>query len=184
VRANGGTASTRQGFVGGLGHVSDAETGLVYMQARYMDPSTGRFISQDPGRHGLNWFIYTSNNPVNRVDSDGKMDMLFWERALKDASDVVGDAAAEDNYANYLNDLADGLAEEAAGNQVRGRALVLAAEQVQDEAGEDPEIEAMAGAAMLDGGELLAASAVAAEDANQLRILAQLVNGPENGLLN
>ena len=112
------------------------------------------------------------------------MDMLFWERALKDASDVVGDAAAEDNYANYLNDLADGLAEEAAGNQVRGRALVLAAEQVQDEAGEDPEIEAMAGAAMLDGGELLAASAVAAEDANQLRILAQLVNGPENGLLN
>ena len=44
VRANTGTASTKQGFVGGLGHVSDTEMGLIYMRARYYDPRVGRFI--------------------------------------------------------------------------------------------------------------------------------------------
>ena len=44
MRANTGTASTKQGFVGGLGHVSDTETGLIYMRARYYDPRVGRFI--------------------------------------------------------------------------------------------------------------------------------------------
>ena len=73
VRANAGTASTRQGFVGGLGHVSD-DTGLIYMQARYYDPAVGRFTSEDPGYHGVNWYIYASNNPTNRVDADGKFD--------------------------------------------------------------------------------------------------------------
>ena len=38
VRANGGTASSKQGFVGGLGHCRDPETGLIYMRARYYDP--------------------------------------------------------------------------------------------------------------------------------------------------
>ena len=37
VRSNGGTASTKHGFVGSLGHLSEAETGLIYMRARYMD---------------------------------------------------------------------------------------------------------------------------------------------------
>jgi len=44
MRANTGTASTKQGFVGGLGHVSDTEMGLIYMRARYYDPRVGRFI--------------------------------------------------------------------------------------------------------------------------------------------
>ena len=72
VRANGGSASSRQGFVGGLGHVTDAETGLVYMRARYYDPSIGRFESQDPSADGLNWFVYCSNNPINESDVSGK----------------------------------------------------------------------------------------------------------------
>ncbi len=71
VRANGGAASTRQGFVGGLGHVSDAETGLIYMRARYYDPSLGRFSSQDTTRDGINLFTYCNNNPVNLVDLNG-----------------------------------------------------------------------------------------------------------------
>ena len=37
VRANTGSASSKQGFVGSLGHVSDTETGLIYMKARYYD---------------------------------------------------------------------------------------------------------------------------------------------------
>ena len=44
VRANTSTASSRQGFVWGMGHVSDTQTGLIYMRARYYDPRVGRFI--------------------------------------------------------------------------------------------------------------------------------------------
>lgn len=33
---------------GYTGHVNDADTGLVYMQARYYDPVVGRFVSTDP----------------------------------------------------------------------------------------------------------------------------------------
>jgi len=72
TRSNPGSASSRQGFVGGLGHVSDTETGLIYMRARYYDPSIGRFESQDPGLSGDNWFLYCDDNPVDRVDSTGK----------------------------------------------------------------------------------------------------------------
>ena len=71
VRANPGTATSKQGFVGGLGHVSD-DTGLVYMRARYMDPQTGRFVSEDPGKQGPNWFAYCHDNPVRFTDQSGK----------------------------------------------------------------------------------------------------------------
>lgn len=37
-----------------------------------MDPEIGRFISEDPAKDGLNWFVYCRNNPVNLVDRDGK----------------------------------------------------------------------------------------------------------------
>ncbi len=67
-----GAATSRQGFVGALGHVSDSETGLVYMRARYYDPSTGRFVSQDPAGSGTNWFCYADNNPINEVDPTGR----------------------------------------------------------------------------------------------------------------
>ena len=72
VRSNPGTASSKMGFVGGLGHVSDTETGLIYMRARYYDPSNGRFESEDPDAQGNNWFAYCNNNPINEVDQSGK----------------------------------------------------------------------------------------------------------------
>ncbi len=72
-RAGGtGTTTSRQGFVGSLGHVTDSETGLVYMRARYYDPSVGRFISEDPKGNGNNWFVYCNNNSINAVDPSGK----------------------------------------------------------------------------------------------------------------
>ena len=78
VRGNGGTANTKQGFVGSLGHLSEPETGLIYMAARYMDPQTGRFVSQDPSKNGNNWFAYCDNNPVNEVDRTGKAGGPAW----------------------------------------------------------------------------------------------------------
>ena len=45
------------------------------MRARYFDPAIGRFISEDPDKHGINWFAYASNNPVNRFDFTGREDL-------------------------------------------------------------------------------------------------------------
>jgi RHS repeat-associated protein len=72
VRGRSGTATTAHGFVGALGHLSDASTGLIYMRARYYDPSTGRFASEDSGKNGDNWFVYCSGDPVNESDITGK----------------------------------------------------------------------------------------------------------------
>lgn len=47
------------------GEYTDEESGLVYLRARYYDPSIGRFISEDPVKDGMNWYVYCSNNPVN-----------------------------------------------------------------------------------------------------------------------
>jgi RHS repeat-associated protein len=72
VRASTGVSTSRQKFVGGLGHPSDDETGLIYMRARYCDPVTGKFVSQDPAKLGKNWFTYTGNNPANGYDFTGE----------------------------------------------------------------------------------------------------------------
>jgi RHS repeat-associated protein len=53
------------------GHQVDTETGLIYMWNRWQDPSTGRFISEDPVRDGLNWYAYVGNRPFNATDPTG-----------------------------------------------------------------------------------------------------------------
>jgi len=77
VRQNPGTASSAMGFVGSLGHLSEAGTGLIYMRARYYDPALGRFNSEDPSHNGNNWFAYCDNNPVNELDQSGKNPFLI-----------------------------------------------------------------------------------------------------------
>jgi RHS repeat-associated protein len=62
---------TGKGYCANLGHQED-ETGFIYMRARYYEPTTGRFISEDPARDGVNWYLYADGNPVNRVDFTGK----------------------------------------------------------------------------------------------------------------
>ncbi|HUO83500.1 MAG TPA: RHS repeat-associated core domain-containing protein [Thermoanaerobaculia bacterium] len=64
------------------GHERDLLSGdvndLDYMHARYYSPVTGRFVSVDPGRfdpgHPQTWnrYAYVENNPVNRLDPDGR----------------------------------------------------------------------------------------------------------------
>ena len=55
------------------GRELDPETGLYFYRARYYDPNLGRFISEDPVKFegGLNFYVYTENNPVNRIDPFG-----------------------------------------------------------------------------------------------------------------
>lgn len=60
------------------GYYYDKETGFYYLQSRYYDPETGRFISPDAVEYldhenaqGLNLYAYCGNNPVMRVDPTG-----------------------------------------------------------------------------------------------------------------
>ncbi len=60
------------------GYYYDSETELYYLEARYYDPDTGRFISQDSidfivSEHltGLNLYAYCNNNPVMYSDPSG-----------------------------------------------------------------------------------------------------------------
>ncbi len=53
------------------GEYRDIETGQYYLRARYYDPSTGRFVSEDPIKDGANWYSYAGNNPVMYVDKNG-----------------------------------------------------------------------------------------------------------------
>ncbi|MBQ3055516.1 MAG: hypothetical protein IJC88_05365, partial [Oscillospiraceae bacterium] len=57
--------------LGYCGEYRDAETGFIYLRARYYDPNLGRFTTEDPARDGLNWYVYCNNNPVNFVDPTG-----------------------------------------------------------------------------------------------------------------
>jgi RHS repeat-associated protein len=53
---------------------SDTETGLYYYRARYYDPTTGRFPSEDPAgfsSDSLNFYGYVSNNPLVFSDPSG-----------------------------------------------------------------------------------------------------------------
>ena len=65
---------------GYTGHVSDAATGLDYMQQRYYDSEIGRFLSVDPvaaysNPVGMfNRYKYAANNPYRFTDPDGRMD--------------------------------------------------------------------------------------------------------------
>ena len=45
------------------GGVNSREGGY-YFNARYYDPSMGRFITEDPARDGINWYVYCGNNPL------------------------------------------------------------------------------------------------------------------------
>ncbi len=73
---SGDSGTSAHKFVGALGHPSEDNTGLIYMQARYMDPVTGRFVSEDPAAHGVNWYVYASNAPTSKADKTGCDD--FW----------------------------------------------------------------------------------------------------------
>ena len=84
---------------GYTGHVNDPDTGLVYMQARYYDPGTGRFLSLDPvapepgNFSNFSRYHYASNNPVTNIDPDGMKDIYIGGAWDKDKTRIVQDFA-------------------------------------------------------------------------------------------
>jgi RHS repeat-associated protein len=67
----------------------DADLGMYFLRARYLNTNTGRFHSQDSyeGRNGkpltLHKYLYGEGNPVNNIDSSGNM-------SLTEQSAVIG----------------------------------------------------------------------------------------------
>jgi RHS repeat-associated protein len=51
----------------------DPETGLYYYRARYYDPTSGRFLSEDRLRYqgGANFYRYVQNSPLVWIDPSG-----------------------------------------------------------------------------------------------------------------
>jgi RHS repeat-associated protein len=66
----------RNRFCGNLGHWDDDLLGLTYMRARWYEPTTGRFISEDTARDGQNWFVYCTSDPVGAFDISGNKESL------------------------------------------------------------------------------------------------------------
>ena len=73
---NPATSSSYKNY-GYTGEEYDEETGLLYLRARYYDPTLGRFISADPYWGRLeepvtqNRYIYVQNNPLLFTDPSG-----------------------------------------------------------------------------------------------------------------
>lgn len=98
---------------GYTGHVSDPDTGLVYMQARYYDPDAGRFLSVDPaevqlgdnGIYNQNRYLYAKGNPVLYLDPDGRKYAELWAKqgAVVGAVGVAGASVAVDAVTGGLN---------------------------------------------------------------------------------
>jgi RHS repeat-associated protein len=90
-------------YVGQYGVMTEAE-GVLYMRARYYDPTTGRFISEDPvGFEGgqTNLYAYVGGNPIMRVDPGGLLSYLV-------SRPLDGFGGASHNFvvtnADYLGD--------------------------------------------------------------------------------
>ncbi|MEO1701936.1 MAG: RHS repeat-associated core domain-containing protein, partial [Pseudomonadota bacterium] len=75
-RTSDGATPSSAATKGYIGERHDPETGLIYLNARYHDPSIGRFISPDDWDPtidgvGTNRYAYSANDPVNKSDPNG-----------------------------------------------------------------------------------------------------------------
>ncbi len=77
----------------------DEDTGLYYFNARWYDPTVGRFISEDPARFGANWYRYAASNPLKYFDPTG-LNEVSWDTTIFDAGDYHTDTPENENYEN------------------------------------------------------------------------------------
>jgi RHS repeat-associated protein len=82
----------------------DAETGLMYLHARYYDPEGARFLSPDtwdptlPGVD-INRYAYAGNDPINKSDPNGHC----WTCESQDDWDAYNAEQADSYYSSAEN---------------------------------------------------------------------------------
>jgi RHS repeat-associated protein len=103
--APAGTTGTRTTPLGFAGEYSDAESGLQYLRARYLDPASGQFLTRDPltSVSGAP-YTYADDAPLAYGDPSG----LF--PSLSEIGMTISDAAA-----GALNELTFGISNRIAG---------------------------------------------------------------------
>ena len=129
------------------GYRYDGDTGLYYLQSRYYDPVSCRFVNADKYANtadsliGYNMFTYCANSPSNFIDASGSKKESFW--SLK--SDWAGRSillhwlygygtdyiANEGRWGEYmrenaiLGEFVDSIANEYGGNLVIGETILV-----------------------------------------------------------
>ena len=68
-----GANATPYGYKGQWGYYTDSETGLLLLTYRYLDPTTGRFLTRDPigCEGGINLYAYVGNGALSVFDPSG-----------------------------------------------------------------------------------------------------------------
>jgi RHS repeat-associated protein len=70
----------------------DEDAGLYYFNARWYDPGTGRFITEDPARDGASWFAYVANNPLIYIDPSGLLLADIFDSGIGIADEGISEA--------------------------------------------------------------------------------------------
>jgi RHS repeat-associated protein len=87
----------------GKEYMDDWGFNLYYYGARYMDPTTGRFITPDPVKDYLNQYSYVGNNPVNRIDPTGMFAVPTISLAMSGSSYFSGFRInSDDSFDNWF----------------------------------------------------------------------------------
>ena len=87
-------------FIGRWG-VMDEDNGLYFMRARYYDPETGRFISEDP-IWSTNSYVYGTNNPISFSDPSG---LFPWGAVAKHGFNAFNALRDTVYFAGYVGSL-------------------------------------------------------------------------------
>lgn len=91
LAASTGSAHTPLGYAG---QYTDPETGLIYLRARYYDPSTAQFLTRDPlAALTRQPYGYASNNPLNTTDPSGLAPQCPTDEAGEDGTTDEDEAA-------------------------------------------------------------------------------------------